>query len=244
MERTSRTERLVRRMTEADARSCRGEGRDVAPDYLTLRALSVGTAGAFEGGLRAPDARGRGTQPRLPASTGTEQVFEGVQLELRCQPEVLLSRAAASAFFGRTAALDAWADFLEHFFPAGATFVTLTYSDEGGEAHKAYRPAAVFGDIHRFFGEKGLSYDGPAFFATEEHRYRRILHAHGLMRSLDRDERTRLMALWAHKRGWARMLPATAGAFPYVCKYALKAADGRGDCIDLTGLPSSDGWTT
>lgn len=192
------------------------------------RRLAAAT-GAAEGGVRR---RSRAAGPAAPpASTAAGRV---VQLELRCQPEVLLSRAEAREEFRGGTAEDAWADFIEPFFPGGATFLTLSYSDEGGERFKAYRPAAVFGDIQRFLTKRG--YDGPAFFVTEEHRYRRVLHAHGLVHAMDKRDRLNLMAMWEHQRGYARALPATAGAFPYVCKYALKGSDARGDCLDLRHL--------
>ncbi len=167
-------------------------------------------------------------------ASGTVTMGPPVQLELGCPAAVLLSRDAAAGLFGRDERLDAWADFIAPFFPGEATFLTFTYSDEGGERFKAYRPAAVFGDVQRFL--TSLNYEGPAFFVTEEHHYRRVLHAHGLVHGMEKADRLRLMAMWEQKRGYARALPATAGAFPYVVKYALKNNDSRGDCVDLRHL--------
>lgn len=159
-----------------------------------------------------------------------------VQLELGCRPDVLLSRAAARAHFGGSGLEDTWADFIEDFFPGEATFVTFTYSDEGGKRYLAYRPPAVFGDVQRFLSRRG--YDGPALFVCERHQWRDILHAHGLIHGMTARDRVALQEAWYADRGRARLLPATAGAFPYVCKYALKHSDAHGDFMDLRHLPT------
>lgn len=188
--------------------------------------------------------REAGRWPAQAERPATTAAAAPVQLPLRGSPDdsLLLDPAAARAHYGPTPALDSWAAFLGGFFPTGATFLTLSYSDEGAERHKAYRPAACFGDAQRFFTRQQL--DGPAFLVCERHRDRgSILHMHGLIHPLEKADRLRLMKLWEPKRGWARALPATAGAFPYVCKYALKDSDRLADFIDLRHLPRFTPWT-
>lgn len=176
-------------------------------------------------------------QPAAAAGGDPRQVSAlPTQLELGCHPRVLLSTDAAAAHFGRSALTDEWSAFLSGYFPGEATFVTFTYSDKGAARFLPYRPAAVFGDLQRFFTK--LGYQGPAFFVCESHQWRDALHAHGLIHGLTAGERVQLQEAWYAQRGRARLLPATAGAFPYVCKYALKYSDQRGDFVELCHLPS------
>lgn len=202
---------------------------------LEAAAAAAALPGAGVGQAPAQAQRTAPAEPR-PAEAA-------VQLPFGCTvtADVLMSRSQARQELGGDADLDTWADFLERFYPGGATFLTLSYSDEGAERFKAYRPAAVFGDATRFLTR--LNYEGPAFFAAEEHRWRKPLHLHGLIHPLEKPDRLRLMAMWEAKRGWARALPATAGAFPYVCKYALKRNDSRGDFITLDHLPVFKPWS-
>jgi hypothetical protein len=131
--------------------------------------------------------------------------------------------------------LDTWADWLEEQFPDGATFVTLTYSDENGAKRSAYTPRSCFRDARAWRSD--LKLPRPFMFAAEPHRWRDILHLHGLLVPMDEAERRLASAYWEADRGFARLLPATPGAFPYVTKYAFKAAPGPGhDCLDLGGL--------
>jgi hypothetical protein len=173
-------------------------------------------------------------------------VVDAGQLQLIPDPEKLLDRdkARGSVRLDRNVGLlDSWSDFLAPQFPDGATFFTFTYGDDklaelakkrGESCRFAYSPRGVQSDIRRFL--KLVEYQGPHFTAVEPHQYRDVLHAHGLLGPLEDDRRHRLFTTWLGTRGRLQLLPATAGAFPYVCKYALKRADGSGDWIDLSGL--------
>lgn len=133
------------------------------------------------------------------------------------------------------ATLDGWAEWLGQQFPDGSTFATLTYSDINGAARSAYTPQSCFRDAHRWVREFGNV--GSFFLVAEPHKHRSILHLHGLVQPMDLETAREAAAVWEQDRGYARLLPAVAGAFPYVVKYTLKTPAGAGhDCIDLGGL--------
>lgn len=128
--------------------------------------------------------------------------------------------------------LDSWSDFLAGQFADGASFFTGTFRDD--YEWPPYTPRALFKDTKRFL--KASQHRGRYFLVAERHQWRDVLHVHGLLPALEQQERLALMAMWEEHRGFARLLPATGAAFPYVCKYALKRADSAGDWVDLSGL--------
>lgn len=136
--------------------------------------------------------------------------------------------------------LDAYSSWLSEQFPDGATFVTLTYSDENGAKRSAYTPRSCFRDAHRWRND--LKLPRPFLFAAEPHRWRDFLHLHGLVAPMDEAQMRLAAAYWESDRGFARLLPANAGAFPYVTKYSFKntGPSSRHECLDLSGLRISE----
>ena len=193
----------------------------------------------------------RGTRKRLeipdrtpavrPVRAGLMTAEEAERLAELASNERRARRACASRSSAEDMRIrDAWAEWLPDFFPGDAWFTTLTYSDPNGKRLKAYTPRSCFGDAHRWLME--AEYKGPSLNVVEPHKYRDILHLHGLLAAGSSmpggDEEARLLrGLWEATRGFARISPAVPAAFPYVTKYALKSAPGNGaDCVDLQGL--------
>ena len=172
--------------------------------------------------------------------------------EYRRQAELVQDEKAARRYASRDssraemAMKDAWSEWLETLFPGDTWFLTLTYSDANGKRLKAYTPRSCFGDAHRWL--KACEYREQSLFVTEPHRWRDILHLHGLLASGssmpggDGEAAALARGLWEQSAGFARLSPAVPAAFPYVCKYAMKSGPGAGsDCVDLSGLRRQGG---
>lgn len=127
-----------------------------------------------------------------------------------------------------TAATDvrgAWVDWLTPRFPSGSAYVTGTYSDEYGFPHGLMLPRNVHKDVQRFMTEGGfLSLAERSYICgVEKHRYRDILHWHGIISGdFGADDLRYLQACWSAERGFAKVLPVTDGCASYITKYALK----------------------
>lgn len=153
-------------------------------------------------------------------------------------PRSLASRSHARRLAARAVdarelhILDAYADWFQERFPEGATFATLTYSDKAGHKHNAYSPKACFRDVHKWL--KLLNYGGESVWVCEPHRWRDILHLHGVMGPLSPERNNEAFTLWLRTRGRCQLRVATPGAIPYVCKYAFK--NGGQDYLDLSRL--------
>jgi hypothetical protein len=207
-----------------------GGGR---PGILTRNALPCNPVPpSGRGTPSAPGVHGHRASEADRGTPGAEEPEPYLDL---FPADLLLDEKAAIRWAGgRTPLLDSWADFVGAQFPGGATFCTFTYSEKEGDRRKCYSPRSTFADLHRFFDEVG--YRGRFFFVVEPHRYRDILHLHGLVYGMDEVQRHRWFGYWKSSRGRCRLVPATPRAMPYCCKYALKRADKRGDWLDLSGL--------
>lgn len=120
---------------------------------------------------------------------------------------------------------EAWIDWLSPRFPTGSAYITGTYSDSYGFAHGLMLPRNVHKDVKRFLSEHGfLSLDDRDYICgVEAHRYRDILHWHGIISGdFSPDDLRYLQAAWASERGHCRALPVLDGCASYVTKYALK----------------------
>jgi len=126
---------------------------------------------------------------------------------------------------------EAWIDWLAPIFPAGSAYITGTYRDEYGFANGLTLPRNVHKDVGRFINhEEGwLRIDDRRYICgVEQHRYRDILHWHGIIEGpFTADELRWLRRLWLLDRGYARVLPVRDGCISYVTKYALKANDSE-----------------
>jgi len=116
---------------------------------------------------------------------------------------------------------DAWVSFLSPRFPDGSCYFTGTYSDEYGFRHACFCVDAVQRDFRNFLKEWGISSD--FICAVEKHRWRDILHLHGIICGDFTPAQLRfLQNMWALDRGFAKSLPVKDGCVSYVTKYALK----------------------
>jgi hypothetical protein len=119
-------------------------------------------------------------------------------------------------------AREAWVAWLAPRFPAGSAYFTGTYSDDYGLPHGLMLARNVHHDFRRFLVERELM--GHEFIdGVEQHKYRDVLHLHGIIQGDFSDlDRRLLKAEWERERGYARVLPVLDGCASYVTKYALK----------------------
>lgn len=118
---------------------------------------------------------------------------------------------------------EAWVAWLEPRFGENASaYFTGTYCDDYGVPHGCMLARNVHKDFRRFLVEQGLT-DREFITGVEHHRYRDVLHVHGIIGGPFTDVELRLLkASWAVERGHARVLPVLDGCASYVTKYALK----------------------
>ncbi len=113
-------------------------------------------------------------------------------------------------------------------------YFTGTYNDVYGHRHGMTHVGNVHEDVRRFLRcelqETGRRY----VCGVERHRWRDILHWHGIIEGpVDETFRRWLKQWWALDRGFARALPVQDGCASYITKYALK---GDADWFDFRGL--------
>lgn len=132
---------------------------------------------------------------------------------------------------GRNAACggvrEEWVRWLSPVFADGsAAYFTGTYADEYGYANGLMLTRNVHKDVQRFLNDRAGFVDLSErrwICGVEKHRYRDILHWHGIIEGpFSEDELRYLKLLWQLERGFARVLPVTDGCASYVTKYALK----------------------
>lgn len=124
---------------------------------------------------------------------------------------------------GRDGIRGAWVRWLApHFGDNGSAYFTGTYADEYGYENGLMLARNVHKDVKRFLDEVGWQ-ERDFICGVEQHRYRDILHWHGIIQGDFTDfERAYLEGIWEAKRGFARVLPVQDGCTSYVTKYALK----------------------
>jgi len=117
---------------------------------------------------------------------------------------------------------DAWVNWLAPNFTGNAAYITGTYSDEYGFPHGLMKARNVHKDVRNWLKVIDLK-DAHFICGVEEHRYRDILHWHGIIAGDFGDlERLILKASWESERGHCRVLPVLDGCASYITKYALK----------------------
>jgi len=128
----------------------------------------------------------------------------------------------------------AWVEWLAPVFTQGA-YITGTYSDEYGLANGLMLQRNVHKDVRRFFDDVLGDRTNAWVCAVERHRYRDILHWHGILAGEYGLEQLEILKdLWQLERGYARVLPVKDGCASYVSKYALKADT---DAFDWENIP-------
>jgi len=120
----------------------------------------------------------------------------------------------------------AWLEWIQPVFAASdgttAAYFTGTYSDDYGFPNGLTLPRNVHKDVRRYLKEVRLD-DARFICGVESHRYRDILHWHGIIAGQFTDhDLTFLKRWWSAERGHARVLPVHDGCSSYVTKYALK----------------------
>lgn len=124
----------------------------------------------------------------------------------------------------------AWLSYLAPRFSDG-TYLTLTFADTPNDPTNTRglnHPEVVSRHIRQWLLNIGCESD--FIFGIEPHRYRDILHAHGIIaQPTTQPQRDFLQQSWALKHGFAKVLPVTDGCVSYVTKYALK---GNTECWD------------
>jgi len=214
----------------------------VSPD-AALRLGAVSPPAGLEppaGGIGG-SAPGIPVQPRegLPVPPPMQTVIDG--LESVSAADLMKStrkaRRECDEEGRRLAVLDSWSDFLASKMPAECDFVTFTWREtkDPMKPKGHYTPKGCFRDVRKVF--KDCSILTPSFWVAEPHRWREVLHVHGLIRRLNPIEHDLLFRCAVHRFGRTQILPANPAAFPYVCKYLFKdACCGKHDYIDLSGL--------
>lgn len=174
------------------------------------------------------DIAGKHVTSRAERRSVRDFVTGGTGLLLPGDPEYRSAMAERAGAPGGTAR-DVWLRWLDGRFPAGSAYITGTYTDEYGLSHGLMAPRNVVKDFRRFMVERELT-DRQFIAGVEQHRYRDILHIHGIIEAPFTDVELRLLkAEWAVDRGHARVLPVLDGCASYVTKYALK---GGTECFD------------
>lgn len=118
---------------------------------------------------------------------------------------------------------EAWVAWLSpHFTGNDSAYFTFTYSDDYGFPHGCMKIRNCQKDLRAFLKELGLD-DKRFIVGVEQHRYRDILHMHGILEgSFTPGQLNFLKRYWAIDRGHARVLPVLDNCTSYVTKYALK----------------------
>jgi len=116
---------------------------------------------------------------------------------------------------------EAWVAWLSPRFPTGSAYFTGTYSDEYGYPNGLTLARNVHKDFRRYLDSFG--FEGDFICGVEPHRYRDVLHLHGILQGDFTPKQLQfLKAWWSLDRGHARVLPVLDGCASYVTKYALK----------------------
>lgn len=159
----------------------------------------------------------------VPASAGprSSHGLRGVALGTREQV-----RALTTARNPR----EAWINWVAPRFACDSAYFTGTYSDDYGFRFGLMVPRNVHKDLRRFLDKEINLQDRDFISGVEKHRYRDILHFHGIIQGpFTARELEYLKALWSLSRGHCKVLPVKDGCASYVTKYALK---GDTECFD------------
>lgn len=201
-------------------------GGDVSAQEILLSGVTneQGTARGSRGEVE-------GSHPpvcRRLADSASPESSAGVGGDSGAPPSLPAGRARAGsrgsgAGAGRGGVRGAWIRWLAPYFgDNGSAYFTGTYCDDYGYSNGLMLARNVHKDVRRFISEVGWD-DRDFICGVEQHKYRDILHWHGIIQGDFTDfELAYLEGIWEAKRGFARVLPVLDGCTSYVTKYALK----------------------